>query len=143
MKFCYGCGHVTSGTPLYCNTCGRTYNVKLCPRRHMNPRYAEACSQCGSRELSTPQPRVPWWVSTVEILLTLIPGSFLGFVSVFVVITIGMVLVEDPGMIVLLVIASIALGILWAIWSETPSWFRSAVYRLVRRRRNRERAGGE
>ena len=62
MKYCYECGRVTAGEPLFCQFCGRTYNVKLCPRLHVNPRFAEVCSQCGSRDLSTPQPKVSvWW----------------------------------------------------------------------------------
>ena len=62
MKYCYECGRMTGGEPRYCQFCGRTYDVKLCPRRHENPRFAEVCSQCGSRELSTPQPKVsPVW----------------------------------------------------------------------------------
>ena len=51
MKYCYQCGRMTAGEPLFCHFCGRTYDVKLCPRRHANPRVAEVCSQCGSREL--------------------------------------------------------------------------------------------
>src|SRR6267378_3273322 len=58
MKYCYACGHTTGGEPLFCNSCGRSYDVKLCPRLHVNPRLAEACSQCGTRDLSTPQPKV-------------------------------------------------------------------------------------
>ena len=59
MKYCYHCGHMTAGEPLFCDHCGRSYDVKLCPRLHPNPRGAEVCSQCGSRELSTPQPKIP------------------------------------------------------------------------------------
>ncbi len=59
MKFCYACGKTTTGKPLFCNFCGRSYDQKLCPRLHPNPRKAEACSRCGNRNLSMPQPRVP------------------------------------------------------------------------------------
>ena len=31
MKYCYQCGRMTAGEPLYCQLCGRTYDVKLCP----------------------------------------------------------------------------------------------------------------
>jgi hypothetical protein len=54
-----GCGHTTGGEPRFCNFCGRSYDMKLCPKLHVNPRLAEACSQCGTRDLSTPQPKVP------------------------------------------------------------------------------------
>ena len=59
MKYCYQCGRMTDGEPLFCNHCGRSYDVKLCPRLHANPRGAEVCARCGSRELSTPQPKIP------------------------------------------------------------------------------------
>jgi hypothetical protein len=61
MKYCHHCGRLTSGEPMFCQFCGRSYDVKLCPRLHANPRWAEVCSQCGSRELSTPQPKVSFW----------------------------------------------------------------------------------
>jgi len=57
MRYCSNCKKLTAGKPPYCNFCGRTYSVKLCPRGHQNPRAAEACSECGSMELSTPAPR--------------------------------------------------------------------------------------
>src|SRR5690349_4041653 len=83
MKFCYHCGHLTPGEPIFCNSCGRSYNVKLCSRLHANPRSAEVCSQCGSRDLSTPQPRVPFWSRCFEFLLrsaVLILFVYLGIV---------------------------------------------------------------
>lgn len=54
MRFCKSCAKFTAGKPLYCQFCGRSYGVKLCPRGHRNPRAANACSQCGSLDLSTP-----------------------------------------------------------------------------------------
>ena len=57
MRYCSNCKKLTSGKPPYCNHCGRSYGVRLCPRGHKNPRAAEACSECGSMELSTPAPK--------------------------------------------------------------------------------------
>jgi len=71
MRYCNQCHRITSGQPLFCNFCGRSYNVKLCPQRHPNPRSAEICSQCGSREMSTPQPRVPLLRRALLLLLAL------------------------------------------------------------------------
>ena len=76
MKYCYNCNRVTIGEPLFCNFCGRSYNIKLCPKLHVNPRYAEACSHCGIRELSTPQPKVPFWATILLFFMSLIPGIF-------------------------------------------------------------------
>jgi len=69
MKYCHHCGRLTPGEPLFCQSCGRTYDVKLCSRLHVNSRSAEVCSQCGSRDLSTPQPKVPLWTKGFELLL--------------------------------------------------------------------------
>lgn len=54
MRFCRNCRKFTAGRPAYCQFCARSYGVKLCPRGHRNPRAANACSECGSKELSTP-----------------------------------------------------------------------------------------
>src|SRR5438445_562240 len=77
MKYCYACGHRTRGEPLFCNFCGRSYDVKLCPKLHVNPRSAEACSQCGSRDLSIPQPRIPLLWPFVAALTQAVFGFFL------------------------------------------------------------------
>ncbi|MCU1284084.1 MAG: hypothetical protein JWO13_434 [Acidobacteriales bacterium] len=69
MKFCTGCKTFTAGAPSYCQKCGRSYNIKLCPRQHLNPRSAEFCSQCGSREFSTPQPKVSLFLRPLLFLL--------------------------------------------------------------------------
>jgi hypothetical protein len=73
MKYCYECGHVTAGEPLFCQFCGHTYDVKLCPRMHANPRFAEVCSQCGSRDFSIPQPKVSlaWRIGAVLVRILL------------------------------------------------------------------------
>jgi hypothetical protein len=57
MRYCNHCKKFTVGNPPYCNFCGRSYRVKLCPRGHKNPRAAQACSECGSKDLSTPMPQ--------------------------------------------------------------------------------------
>ena len=142
MKYCYNCNRVTPGHPLFCNSCGRSYNVKLCPRFHPNPRNAEACSRCGSRDLSTPQPRVPYWVPAVEFLVTVIPGAFLAIASLLIGGLVIMTLIQHPEMIVSAFFLCIAFGVLWAMWSELPAWFRTLVYKLLRRRRDRAEGGG-
>ena len=60
MRYCHHCRHVTAGQPLFCMSCGRTYDVRLCPRLHVSPRRAEVCAQCGSRDLTQPHPRTTW-----------------------------------------------------------------------------------
>jgi len=133
-KYCFGCNRTTVGQPLYCNFCGRSYDEKVCPRKHLNPRYAGACSQCGSQDLSTPQPKVPWWVPIAEFLLTWIPGLVLAVLSLL---TIAFVLPKfnfGPDMFFALLVVLFPLGMLWAVWSEIPRWFRTAIYRMLQRR---------
>src|SRR6202167_1008942 len=100
MKYCFNCNRITPGEPLFCNSCGYSYDVKLCPRRHRNPRSAQACSQCGSRDLSTPQPRRPGWTPIVGFLLSAIPGIFLGTASIVVALAVIIAILQRPDMIV-------------------------------------------
>ncbi len=143
MKYCYQCGHVTAGKPLFCNSCGKSYNVKLCPRSHANPRSAEVCSTCGSRDLSTPQPRVPFWVPVLECLLSLLPGALLALLSVLAIAAFFYELFDRPAMLTSAVCLLIALGILWWMWAQIPLWFRNAIYRMLRRKRSRREEGGK
>jgi hypothetical protein len=140
MKYCDQCGHVTVGEPLYCNSCGRSYDVKLCPRRHPNPRGAEVCSQCGSRDLSTPQPRVPPHVRLFAFLLSLLPGVLLFLISVLVTFALVSAIVSHPRWLLGFVFLGIAWGVLAWIWSKLPLWFRKLVRRLLRRKRNEDRS---
>lgn len=132
MRYCFNCNRITAGEPLYCNFCGRSYDVKLCPRHHANPRSAQACSQCGNRDLSTPQPRVPVWGPVLQFALSCIPGLLLGIASLAVLLA----LVENPGALVALAGPVTALAILWWMWFQIPRWFREAIYKLLRRRRD-------
>src|SRR5438876_9237400 len=86
VKFCFHCGRVTVGEPLFCNFCGRSYDIKLCPKLHANPRGTRVCSKCGSAELSTPQPPVPFWARILLFLIILILGILLSLISIGLVI---------------------------------------------------------
>jgi hypothetical protein len=143
MKFCFNCNRITPGAPLFCNFCGRSYDAKLCPRRHANPRTAEACSQCGSRELSTPQPRRPAWAPLLGYALSVVPGAFLSMASIAVLMAAIIGILQRPDMIVALALFTIPFGILWWMWSQIPAWFRTQIYKLLKRRRERHDRGGE
>src|SRR3954452_25361740 len=56
MKYCNFCKRLSAGEPLFCEHCQHTYNVRLCPHRHENPRSAVYCGTCGSNDLSAPAP---------------------------------------------------------------------------------------
>ena len=143
MKYCFNCNRITPGEPLFCNFCGRSYDVKLCPRRHVNPRTAEACSRCGSRDLSTPQPRRPPWVTPLGFVVSILPGAFLSIASAVVLLAAIIGISQHPEMIFSLVLLAVPFGIFWAMWSEIPAWFRTLIYKLLRRRRERHEGGGE
>lgn len=134
-RYCFNCDRITVGEPLFCNHCGRSYSVKLCPRLHSNPRGAEACSQCGSRDLSTPQPRVPLWVPILEFLIRIAPGVVLTAFTIGVTALFIVELARRPQMLAAVVLLLISLGFLWWVWSQLPVWFRRAVHGLLIRRR--------
>jgi len=123
MTYCYNCGHMTAGEPLFCSKCGRTYDVKLCPRLHPNPRGAEVCSKCGSRELSTPQPKIPMSLKLLAILVRLGLGLLLFYGTV----RLGIALLQTAQVQRALVAIGMLLGCLWWMWSKLPDWFQEAI----------------
>lgn len=137
MKHCYHCGRITAGEPLFCNTCGRTFDQKLCPRLHPNPRSAEICSRCGSRELSSPQPKVsPVWRIT-EWIARMSLGTILTLLSVFLVILVLRGLLHSLAVQSGLFLLGCMLGVLWWMWSKLPEWFRKFIRKQLRRRKDR------
>ena len=137
MKYCFECGRMTAGEPLFCNFCGRSYDVKLCPRHHVNPRVADVCSQCGSRELSTPHPKVsPLW-KVAAFFLKVLVGLSLLYIALAVLLAALQGIVSSPQFLNVLVPLGILVGLLWWIWSQIPDWMK----KLVRRSKNRKEHG--
>lgn len=136
MKYCFNCNRITAGEPLFCNHCGATYDAKLCPRLHVNPRWADVCAQCGSRDLSTPQPRVPF---LAKALLRLVPVAFAilaGFITLLFLIAIIQHLANQPGLVLALIIL---VALLWWLWSEIPLFIRKFIYRVLKKKESREK----
>jgi hypothetical protein len=131
MTYCYNCGHITPGEPLYCNYCGRSYDVKLCPRHHANPRSADVCSKCGSRELSTPQPKVP----AVWKLLAIVIRLGLGLLLVYVTLSFFVALAKTAQFQQGLVCLGLLLTGLWLVWSKLPEWLQEVLRNLATRKR--------
>lgn len=134
MKYCYQCGKMTAGEPLYCGTCGRTYDVKLCPRAHVNPRGAEVCSKCGSRELSTPQPKIPMSWRLLALLVRLGLGLLLFYASL----CLAVALLRTREAQQVLVVFGMLLAGLWWLWSKLPDWFQEAIRSFWRNRRHND-----
>jgi len=134
MKYCYHCGRATSGEPLFCNSCGRSYDVRLCPRLHVNPRHATVCSQCGNPELSTPQPKVSLVWKAVGLLAQIAGGVLLVYISLSVLLKLLQSPVAQSGMVIL----GLLLMVLWALWALIPEWIRKLIHRALTRREHRD-----
>jgi RNA polymerase subunit RPABC4/transcription elongation factor Spt4 len=132
MKYCYQCGHMTEGEPHFCNHCGRSYDVKLCPRLHANPRGAEVCARCGSRELSTPQPKIPVIWRLLAIVVRLGIGLVLFSASLWLVIA----LIRTTASREALVSLSALLAALWLLWTKLPDWLQELIRAIWKRRDN-------
>src|ERR1700730_11331603 len=130
MKFCYQCGKASAGDPLFCTMCGRSFDVRLCPRLHRNSRFAKVCSQCGSRELSQAQPQVSFWWKVLEFLAKLGFGVFLVYVSLTALID----LLQRPQFQEGLLVVGVLIGLLWWLWSQLPEWLRKFVWRSAKRK---------
>ena len=129
MRFCNNCKRLSPGKDLFCSGCGSTYDVKLGPRLHVKPRAAMLCSQCGSRELSTPQPKLP-------VLVRLIRALHMGILLlVSLVIYAGFYtyqLITDPNNLQSVRCVGIALGLLLYLWMSLPKPIRSGIRKVAR-----------
>jgi len=129
MKYCYACGRMTGGEPLFCNFCGKSYDVKLCPKLHVNSRLAEACSRCGSRELSIPQPKVPLSFRLAAFLVHALLGLILLFLTLPVALRLFLALFARADFSGPLMAICIFVAPSWFIWALLPS----LLYRIIRR----------
>ena len=133
MRYCNHCHRITPGEPLFCNFCAHSYDFKLCPHRHPNPRNAEACSQCGSRELSTPHPRVPLWLAPLVALLSVFPGLLLLGLTLLFVIGLINALVSNQQLLFQFMLVGLMLAFLWYLYMHLPAFLRRFITRLFRR----------
>jgi hypothetical protein len=138
MKYCHNCHHITGGEPLYCDYCGRSYDVKLCPRRHVNVRTAMVCSQCGSPDLSTPQPHMPFWFAPLVAALSLLPGLVLLLISVLLSIAAINAVLYQPAQLRTLLVLSLGVAGLWLLYLPVPYIIRTAVSRMWQRHSGHE-----
>ena len=133
MRYCHNCHKTTTGEPLFCQSCGRTYDAKLCPARHINPRWAEVCSECGSRDLSTPAPRVPWWLAPLLLAASLLPGLILLLLLVMVIVGIVHELLTNQQIQAQLVAVLLVLALLWWLYLQLPHFIQNMFRSLWRK----------
>ncbi len=131
MRLCANCYQITAGKPLFCNKCGRSYNIRLCSHFHRNPRAAQICSQCGSKDLSMPQPKVPLLLRPFVFLIGLRPGLlFLLIAGVYLVFYIHKLLTDPNGLLSLMLIG-LYLGLLLLLWMVLPKGLRNFAGRIA------------
>src|SRR5882724_6097735 len=130
MRYCHNCHKTTTGEPLFCHSCGSTYDAKLCPSRHINPRWAVVCSQCGSRDLSTPAPRLPLWLRPVLFGLSLLPGVLLALLLLMVAFAILQQIATNGQVQIQLLVLFLLLALLWWIYIHLPKFIQKALRSL-------------
>jgi RNA polymerase subunit RPABC4/transcription elongation factor Spt4 len=132
MRLCTNCHQITVGKPLFCNKCGSSFNVKLCPRLHVNPRAANICSECGSKDLSTPQPKGSLLTRPLVFLLGLGPGFLLLVVAGIYLAFYIHKLVTNPNGLLPLMCVGFLLGLLLLIWMMLPGGLRGLITKIGR-----------
>lgn len=133
MRYCTNCQKLTAGEPSFCNSCGRSFDVRLCPSRHPNPRAAQVCATCGSRDLSTPHPRIALWSAPLVWILTVFPGILLLVITVMFFVTIFEALAKNQEILLGSVFSvGLVLGLLWFIYMNLPGFLRGLVRKLSR-----------
>lgn len=120
MRYCFNCTRVTLGSPRFCNFCGRSYDAKLCPRLHVNPREAAVCSECGSRDLTTPHPKPSLWLRSILVFLSVLPGILLLLLSVAFLALYIYALLTRPALQFRFMLLGLVLSLLWLLYIELP-----------------------
>jgi RNA polymerase subunit RPABC4/transcription elongation factor Spt4 len=133
MRYCNHCHRITTGEPLFCNFCGRSYDFKLCPHRHPNPRSAEVCNQCGSREMSTPHPKVPFWMASLLTVLSVVPGVLLLLLSVMFLVGFLRVVLSSQQLMFEFMLIGLFIGFLWWLYMKLPRFLRRRLSKLIGR----------
>jgi len=88
MRRCTACFHFHPGHPTFCAHCGRSFDVRLCPRGHRNPRAAVFCAECGSADLSTATPPASFLHRVSGLVLYVFSSFTLAIVALVVVLAV-------------------------------------------------------
>jgi len=140
MRYCNFCHRMTTGQPLFCNFCGHSYDVKLCPARHVNPRVATVCSQCGSHDLSTPEPPSSLAKRTLFLFLRVLPGFLLLLITTAFFLALVRAFLQSPALQAQLFFIGLFLGGLWWLYLQIPAFIRN---RIGRHGTKRKKGGHE
>jgi RNA polymerase subunit RPABC4/transcription elongation factor Spt4 len=116
MRYCRSCEHLTAGKPLFCPSCGGSYDAKICPRGHVSSRSANVCGQCGATDLSVPQPRRRIPAAVGFTLVKFLFGAVLLVCTALYAVVYAMALLRDPSALLGLMLVGLGLGILWLVY---------------------------
>jgi predicted DCC family thiol-disulfide oxidoreductase YuxK len=67
-----------------------------------------------------------------------VPGFLLSVISILLALAVIRELLDNPAALVSLALLMVPLAILWWMWSQIPAWFRKAIYRMLKRKREGE-----
>ncbi len=90
------------------------------------------CSQCGSRDLSTPQPKVPFWGRVLVAAITILLEILILALAFLLALMLLRAVFSNTNVVNALVGIGIMLGLLWWIWFQIPLWMRKTMHRLLR-----------
>jgi hypothetical protein len=103
---------------------------------HPNPRAAQCCSQCGDSQLSTPQPKVPFWLKPFLLLLTVLPGFILLVLTSVFLIVFFYELAVNPHMQLRLMLLGLVLALTWYAYLQLPTFIRSSMQKHLFRKKD-------
>jgi hypothetical protein len=138
MRLCTNCRQITTGKPLFCNRCGRSYNVRLCPRLHINPRPAKICSECGSKDLSVPQPKVSLLLIPLIFFIRMGPGILLLIALCVYLVFYVRKLIADPNNLLPMMSLGLVLAGLFLFWMMLPGFLKQLFRKLLGRKNKKD-----
>jgi RNA polymerase subunit RPABC4/transcription elongation factor Spt4 len=116
VKYCRSCFHLSAGRPTFCPSCGGSYDVKRCPRGHANPRSSQVCGECGSRELSTPQPRRTITNFVGLVLSRVFLGAALLAATFVYAVVFAVALIRDPTQLLGRMVFGLGFALAWLLY---------------------------
>lgn len=119
MKYCRSCRRLTIGAPLFCGKCGRSYRVRFCPKLHRNPVTASVCSQCGSKELSSPH-QAASALARGAAVLGLIIGMLFVAGTLFYLVQFIRQLLAEPDSILPAMLVGLGIALAWLLFVSAP-----------------------
>ena len=91
------------------------------------------CSECGSRDLTTPQPKLPLWLRPLLVVLSVLPGIALLGLSIAFLAEYVYILFVHPALEFPYMLLGLVLGLLWLLYMELPGFVRNKAGRRIRR----------